>query len=80
MPQSLIWTHRSLKVHTNAFYVKSGHQITKEEDPKIPHFKSDGKTFSLNITDKRTKSGSVEENGEGTLSLDACEEKTILYF
>ena len=41
----------------------------KEDDPKIPHFKTDGKTFTLNITEKRTYSGSVEDNGDGTYSL-----------
>lgn len=46
-----------------------------DNDPKIPHFSSDGKTFTFNITSKNTYNGTVTDNGDGTYTLTYREDK-----
>ena len=47
----------------------------KDEDPNIPHFSSDGKTFTFNIRAKNTYKGTVTDNGDGTYTLTYREDK-----
>lgn len=51
---------------------------SKEEDANIPHFKTDGKTFTFNLTEKNTYTGTVEDNGDGTYSLVKSADKPKL--
>ncbi len=52
--------------------VNKGNLVSRtstDRDEDLPHFSSDGKTFSFNIVSGKTYTGTVEANDDGTYTL-----------